>query len=653
MNIPLDQRLCLSAPPLPPTRVEDATAIAMGAALSAVFFDRPAGRRGRLQVDQDGTPIPRPYIAAELALASGGLRHVLFVPQGIDTLLSRHLMLRLGATPVAQIDPRWLQLPQADIPALIAQLSAQGLGKLLRAMLTTGASLFAGQAQAGLADAIPRLMDLCAIPALAPVAATRIAGRMVLSYAIPGLREPADAVAIGDGRLIRLNPSDAFAEGELLHLLLPPGFSSAHVVGFADAPLRLAAVDAALRCLPVSAWIQGRGRACRDWLSARLGGAAAALGKDPDAGLTNPQITIRHLSQVPSGLLHLLVLQDPSRVVRKVILERPDGQVALTPAHGVDGTATLAGFADLPNGLGGTCRIRVLHQSGRLRTLAEAPVAAYDGGVPAGFEEAWAAGTDVLRPLAQARAAVRRDAPPSVAQHFGPVRTCGLRLVTAIGDSADLIRARAAIILAEGHGIPVEVVCTMTQGPLVPAARHALAQTAEIYDIPHRLLLLPATATGAERLRAALVHAQGVPALVLGADVLPQGPGWRAFWLGRLRRQAVLAPALLAVDGSIAATCEGGDPYRGLLPRHLPAPGRRAVRPLADCLALGSAGIARLLNTDAPHPDLAVWIASALGGCARTETRFPFRRFGPATVPTGFAAALSRTEFALAGKDPG
>ncbi len=655
MNIPVDRKLCPSDRPSFPEKIGEATAIAMGASLSAVFFDRPAGRRDRLGAEQDGLPIQRPFVAVELALSSGGVRHVLFVPQGRGTLLSRHLVLRLGGRPVAEIDPNWLQLPQDDLPALTAQLSAQGISRLLRVMLTTGASLFAGQAQAGLTEAIPRLMDICNIPACTPVARTDIAGRSLVSYLVPGLSSlphPADAVALVEGRLVRLSEADCFAEDDLLHLLLPPGLPLGQVVAFTDAPLRLAPADAAPRH-PAPAWIRGRGKPCRDWLFARIGGGtAAALEQELAGGLTEPTIAIRHLSQVPAGLLHLLVLQDPSRVVRKVLLDWQGGQIDLIPSHGADGTAVLAGFANLAGRTGGsdTCRIRVLHHSGRLRTLAEARVAAYDGSIPPGFEEAWTEGADTLRPLAQARAAFRRKAPPFVSQSFGPVQRCGLRIVTSIGTSADVIRARAALILAENPVIPVEVVCTMTEGHLAVAARHALAQTATIYGIPHRLVLLPDFATAGERLCAALSHAGNGPALVLGADVLPQGPGWLSFWLQRLRRRAVLAPALLASDGSIAATREGQDPVRGLPTAHLPASGRRADRPLASCLALGPAGIARLLDA-APHPDPTVWIAGAVGGTARTETRFPFHRFGPATVPGAFAAALAETEFTLIGKD--
>ncbi len=335
-------------------------------------------------------------------------------------------------------------------------------------------------------------------------------------------------------------------------------------------------------------------------------------------------------------------------MANKVILERQGQKAELGMIWGADGTAILTGLADLPPQPGGhdTCRIRIVDHSDHSRLLAETAVPDYDGGIPDGFRDAWTAGTDCLRSLAQARGGFRRMPPPCTTQHFGPVQKPRLRVVTSVGDSTDLIRARAAMILAEGQGIPVEVVCTMTAGPLAASAREAVAQTAAIYGVPHRLVLFPDFATSAERMHAALSDARDAPALVLGGDVLPAAPGWLGFWMRRLRKRAALAPALLARDGPVAATREGFDPCRGLPAAHLLQTGQGIDRPLPACLALGPDGIARLLDS-APHPDAAIWIAQALQGCARSETRHPFRRFGPAPKSDGFAAALSNTAFSL------
>ncbi|WP_103172455.1 hypothetical protein [Paracoccus sp. SY] len=649
MNIPVDRKLCRPGPhPLAAPPVE-ATVISMGPILSAVFFDRPAGARTRMQAEQDGLPIPRPLIGAQLALRTGGTRHVLLVPQGIEALQARHLVVRLDGIAVAESDPRWLQPPEGELPALTAQLSAPGLCKLLRAMMT-GASLFAAPAQAGLADAIACLLDVCAIPSCMPVAETRIAGRLLVSYAVPGLPgmgHPAEAAAFLDGRLVRLKDFDCLAEGELLHVLLPAGMGRSQILALSDTPLRLAVGDALLRRLPVATWMRARSQACRDWLSG-LAGTIADAAPAPSARMEKPNIAIRHLSSTAEGILYALTLTDPSRMAGKIVLEWQGRQAELQTLHRADGTAILVGLADLPPDAGGgdTCRIRIVDRSGQSHLLAEPAVPAYDGGIPEGFRDAWMAGNDARRSLARARAGFRRMMPPCTVQHFGPSQKPRLRIVTAVGDSADMIRARAAMILAEGQGVPVEVVCTMTEGPLAIGARQALAQTAAIYGVPHRLVLLPAFATPAERMHAALSDAKDAPALLLGGDVLPEMPGWIRFWQQRLRRPAALAPVLLAQDGSIAATREGFDPCRGLPAEHLPQTGQGIGRPLPTCLALAPQGIARLLDS-VPHPDPAIWIARALQGCARSETRHPFRRFGPAPVSDGFAAALSEAEFSL------
>lgn len=657
MNVLLDRKLQLSAARAPGARVEEATVIAMGQALSAIFFDRPDGRRERLQAEQDSQPIPRPFITAELALRSGGTRHVLFLPQPAQAVLARPLLLRLNAQPVAEIDPAWLQLPQEDLPALTAQLSPAAMHRLLRVLLTTGASLFDAKAQAGLAEAIPQLMDMCDMPALIPVASAQIGGRMLLSYATTtpvALPDHANAVALSQGRLIRLKECNCFWDGKQLHVLLPQGLDPASILAFPDLPLRLAPADPATPRLSMAAWLQGRDTSCGAWLFARVGNASrAALEREFAEGSTEPTITVRHLSATSTGVLHALVLEDPARLVRRVILERQGQQVDLDIRAGADGSLRLTGLAALPgNAQGGDlCQIRVQHHSGRLRQLGQVTLAAYDGGLPVAFQEAWGQGAEALQPLARARAEFRRLPPPCVTQQFGAARQSALRIVTAIGGSADMIRARAAMIMAERQAAPVEVICAMADGPLAPGARQALAEAAEIYGIAHRLVLLPGFAHAGEHLRAALMQAQDAPALVLGADVLPQDPGWLAFWLRRLRRQDALAGALLATDGAIAAVQEGRDPCRGLPAAHLPAPGRPAPRPLADCVALAPTAITRLLGTERTHPDPALWIAGALAGTARTETRFAFRRFAPATTPGNFATALAETAFALIGEE--
>lgn len=647
MNIPLHRRSGLRAQP---TGLAEATAVAMGESLCAIFFDRPQGSRQRLGAQQDGHPIPPPLVAVELALRSGGTRQVLFVPQPIERLLAGHVILRLGDQPAAQIDPAWLQPPLGDLVALAANLSGDGKQRLLRVVLTTAASLFPASAQSGLAAAAAAMTELCDIKSAPAVARTQVGGRTLLSYRVPGGTGPGQAsrvVASIGGRLLRLPDGDCLAEGDRMHVLLPKGAGTAQLLVCPERSMRLDAAAALPAAVSAQAWIGAQNRTCRDWLLSRVGGdAVAPLTTASGADLVQPRLTVVHLSLVPAGVLHALVLEDPSDLVRRVFLERHGQQVELVPTPGLDGSRVLTGLAELPGlALGsGACRIRAVTRSGQVSLLAEAPSAPFDGAIPDAFRQAWSQGIDALGPLARARGRLRRPAPPVIVQRFGAAGRCRLRIVTPVGQSADLVRARAALILAEGLDLPVEVVCTTTAGPLAIAARHMLAQTVAIYGVPHRLVLLPEGATSAECLHAGLSGATDAPALVLGTGVLPERRGWLQFWLQRLRRQGALAPALLAGDGSIAATCEGVDPWRGLPASELPGPGRTAPRPLADCLALGVSGIARLLGSGVPHPDAAIWIAEALGGSARTETRLAFRRFGPAPALDDFDRALAEVE---------
>lgn len=656
MNIPLDRQLRRPHSRVTADPVQEATVVAMGAMLSAIFFDSAATPGNRLGAEQSGQPVPRPFLTARLGLQTGGDRHLLLVPQPVRTVFAQSMLLRLDGRPIAEIDPAWLQPPEQDLSALVAQLSEQGLQRLLRVLLTTGASLFTGAAQQGLAQTVAQLLDLCAIPGLRPVARTEFLGRTLLSYPVPAARAPSEAVALLRDRLLKLPDLEAAAEGDLLHVLLPAGLSSARVVLFAGALLSLGGADSSTRRLSLRGWLDGRSRGCRDWLFARLAGPSGeALRREMSADAVEPQISIRHLSATPAGILFAIELQDPSSLVQQVRLDCAGQRAAVAALPRTDGAAMMLGHAALAAEPGQPCRIWLELNSGQLRHANDTSLAAYDGGVPTAFEAAWASGIDAVTPLAHARASLGRAAPALTVEHFGVVRPgkrrgAALRIVTSVGTSSDMIRARAAMILAEGAGSPVEIVCTIPEGPQAAAARQAVAQASAIYGIPHRLVLLPDRASAGEALYAALSQASDAPALVLGHDVLPDAPGWLGFWLGRLCRREALAPALLATDGSIAATQAGDDPSRGLPAACLPPSGRRIVRPLAGCVALGRAGIARLLAGGAPHPDPAVWLASALGGRARTETQHPFRRYGPGAAQGGFAAALADAEFHLNAK---
>ena len=163
----------------------------------------------------------------------------------------------------------------------------------------------------------------------------------------------------------------------------------------------------------------------------------------------------------------------------------------------------------------------------------------------------------------------------------------------------DLIRARAATVFGEPKGRAVEMVYHVRTGPLAEAARAAIAQAEAVYGIAHRLVTLPAAATEADGLRAALAAAAAPRLLCLGAEVLPAQAGWLAAWLARLdAARPVLGGALLDIGGSAltsAAHRAVGWPVAGPAARRVD--GRGAVS--AACVGLTREAAERLAEAAA------------------------------------------------------
>ena len=664
MNIPVNHPLGIPDQPtaLRGKALEDATLVALAPSVSAAYFNRQAasGPRERLIARQDGALIPKPYIAGAFELRSGGTRHVLLMARGIDQVLSKPLELFVNDQAAATVDPGWLQPPVSDLAGLIEGLTESGRLKLLRMLLTTGASLFLSVAGSGLIDSFRELMEICDLTPIEPVAATGFGGQTVLSYPAPGcgnLAGQADVVVLAQERpaLLRKVAIAQEAGGNLLHIHLPPGVQDCEVVLFGDLPLRLAPQPAQMRRLPAPVWIDGRTPQARDWLLERI---VAAAPKDPGAanalrelrpGAVEASLLVRHLSATRDGVLHLFELADPEGLVRAVIVERGTQRTELPALCGVDGRGVIAGLAELDGRGGGAelYRILLMHHSGRLREVARGMLDPFDGNLPADFEAAWRDSADrpgLERALAMASLGAIRRPMRSARRRFGAAPAAPvLRIVTEIGDSVDIIRARAAMIFAERGAQRVEVVCTLVEGPQAAAARRAVEEVVAVYGIAHVLVSVPEDSTPAERVQAALAEGSG-PALILHEAVLPAQPGWLPAWQRRLAhaKDDVVGAALLAADGSVAATASGpGDAWRGLPAARLPEWLRAVRRPVCACFGLTEAGIARLFRLPAGHPDPAVLIARLVSRDGlQIATRHPFVRYASGISETPLQRAI-------------
>ncbi len=671
-------------PPLSPVMAAQLAPLAE--TIVAVLFDTPPSLdrtpdRRKLSALLDGQSVSGPMISTSLALRRGGRRHVLLLERSVESLLGRRLNLALGTQPVAEIDPNMLQAPVADLAALIDGLSDAGRDRLLRLFVSTGASLFGRESAFGFA--VRRLLGAMAIDGVGIARWCPLgANAHVLSYRLPsdGMDPAIDTlVAVAADRIARVKSFAARFEatpgGTWLHVHVPAALpKGAVLVGLGVTPVLLDAPAADAKPRPLGPWLTERTAPARRWAellieaaAARDAGAAALMrdlrGNDGNA----PELELRHLSATREGVLIAVRLVDPDELVRAVRIERggSSADVAI-PGGSRLGGATLVAYVRLAQAgwFDGPCRIRLVHWSGRVRTVREGPIARYAGDYPAGFS---AAPLDVAaRCILEAQASREGGAARArIEEHAPPSAPPALSLIAPVGENLDVIRARAALIRREPGGRRVEIVYHQADGPQYAAARSAIASAQAVYGIAHRIVTLARASTPSERLRAALGTARADKTLLMGADVLPRDAGWLAAWsraLGRPERACVLGGTLLGFDGSIL---HAGGRIRaaekiprldltcfGLPEADLP----RSDSSATELVTAEIAGLTRMaveavlaFTASYPNPDIvlsAVAMQQRKGGrSARTQLRHRFVRYGP--IPAPDPVATSVEAFAL------
>lgn len=535
---------------------------------TAVFFDTghaPAdGRRDgrhdgrRIAIEADGAALAGRRVSTLLPLRGGGTRHVLLLGRSAAWLRDRRLVVACAGTPAAVIDPAWLQSPLVDVAALFDGLSDDGRQRLLRLILTTGASLLGHGARPDFARAARGLLALLGVPTLAPLGWCRIgAAARLVSYRLPAGFDPdrlGPLAALAGDALGRLAGDPLAVEpragGALLHLCLEAAPSGASLVATGPAPLALSLPPAGMAAMPVEAWLRRRPAATRAWAEARLTQAAAS---DPVAAAVlrelvhrdapAPELAIGHLSGTPAGVLHALHLRDPHGLVAAVRLTR-GADSALLPVTGGD---PAPGYLALPRAslIDDRLRLALVCHSGRSLPVAAGRLAAFDGRAPA-----------ALPADAVAAARIEREPTGRVlrVESFGAVGSApALAVVCPVASCLDLIRTRAALAFAEPGGEAVEFVYHAPEGPAAAAARTLLAETAAVFGLRHRLVVVTPDLDAAGRIAAAVAAAEAPRLLLLGAEVLPAAPGWVAPWRRLSRRHPMLAATVTGYDGGDTA----------------------------------------------------------------------------------------------------
>lgn len=521
--------------------VAEARLVAVAADVSALVFD-DVDAAGPLMAFIDGVRHRGALAGTRLALRSGGMRQVVLIGVGAACLDGTAVALVRGGRVAAAIDPDWLQSPDAGTSALFEDLCEEGALRLLRLLLTTGASLFRDGGPA-FADLARRLLETLGLGSHGPVATHSTGtGTRLVTWRVPPDVDPAglgDLVALVPGRPRRLpSPSlhvERRGKAALLHVELPARLpAGATLVGTGPRPIVLA-TPTGTPAGDIAAFLAGRDPATTRFvhglIEARMDDDPIASGLAAElrhAAEPAPALGLRHLSGTAQGVLFRLGVDDPNRLVAAVRFAR--GAVALdVPASGT----RIEGYARLPRAgrIDDRLRLGLVLRSGRVLAAGELSLLPFEGGAPAGFSD--------VAGLAAARRDLDTSVPDPLVETFGAVAAPRLSLVAPVAADLDLIRARAALIASERRGRHVEVVCWTADPALAAAARTAMSHAAAAWGVPHRLVVVPRAATGVAGLRAALDAAAAPRLLSLGASVLPAGTGWLERCL-RLRADAAV-----------------------------------------------------------------------------------------------------------------
>ncbi len=340
--------------------------VALSPSRSAIFFDGPpvvVGRGAATLGDPRRPTVEGPLAVTRLGLENGAERHVVLAPVPGDALGRRTLIISVRNAILARIDPLALQSPFVDPLALIAGLDGTASLRLLKLLVTTGASLF-GKGDIGAFGALADHLVGRLGTRLPLAGRCRIGQRTrILSWEIPVSAlelPPLHALyLLSDGRTTRMTDfevSENVSEGRrILHLtVFRPIPNDADFVIFSSR-LLLLGMSREVAPRPLASWLARRGDAVRartmDIVS-KLAAEEADVVILQDELLcpagSEPSLKVLHLSRGPAGLLYMIGVADPRGLLAGIRVETQDAHIDLPldrldwhSRHGV----VAAGFA--------------------------------------------------------------------------------------------------------------------------------------------------------------------------------------------------------------------------------------------------------------------------------------------------------------------
>ncbi len=606
--------------------------------LVAAFFDAPdleAVPTSQLAAWSGDEALCLPLLGSRLVRRDGGLRYVFFLARPARDLCRKGLWITFEGRPVAEIDPSALQSPVVDALALVVGLAPEGERRLLRALLTTGQSLFGDGAFFGIRDIVLQLLERLSPPPLAlrawcPLGTTAAIASYTLPKDLP-VDQIGSLVAIEDSTAHLLAGAEADFEpvngDRLLHLFLPEGMSAGTtLVALSETPLRLAGPAATQRQRPLGPWLTRRSPQIRRRTRNRLAAlalqdeTAAALVAEaacPEAAL--PEVTPHMLSCTTSGVFYVIGLRDPRRLLGKLVLRTEDGDTLLrcgSPLHHPRLGPVQVGFVPAARECtpGDEAKLFAVYRSGRMTRVGTVTLEPFPTTMPPILADL--PDRDVATSLAAALADSVRHRPRvsgDVITVAPPAAPPQVTLLVELGDSLDYVCALAAALAGRRD---VVLLLHHREHRALAALRTMGEELHAIYGIGVDLLdiaeedLLPA-----ERLRAGLASARTDAVISLSGDTLPERRSGLERWLAQLsRREPVLIGA--AVLGQETDPAAQAAP----LPRDIPGVAAIADGGL-DARSFGLNAAARA--TLAQMPMRAIGQTADLADLAATLRRQP------------------------------
>ncbi|WP_187428007.1 hypothetical protein [Roseobacter fucihabitans] len=478
---------------------------------------------------------------------------------------------------MASVDPSALQSPLVDQLSLVSNLSSEGQTKLLRALLTTGPSLFKSNAQSGKSlegfdRIIKQLLSSLCVSRL-PLKSFRAVGKdaRVLSYVMPA---DADDVALTDlvqvtaGRVKRISKFNLMAErdakGVTLHLVLSePIAPDATLIGVSDKPLHLMGPTRDEDLRPLQPWLDRQGAPVQRYMIDVL---KKLCSDDPMANSLyqelrcaardKPQLNILHAARCGDGLLYMIKAQDPRGllsnarwVCEDIELDVPLDRAVWHPTHGDVHVGYLRGF-QLTDPLPKTFHLWGEMRSRRAFLAQSVEPHEFDGRIPEIYEHLENKMVDRMLGQALAASLQGRSAPRATVDWFGTRPAAPkTRLIVCVNQTFDHPRALLTQLAQE----PGADGCVTYLVASDPAQRSGLRRIAEdmnaVTGCTVAVVVFDAVALPSERLRAVLTLETAEATIVFPRAWLPKTSGWLKRWHTLVASQGEAQTARIAGGG--------------------------------------------------------------------------------------------------------